>query len=208
MPVGGARVGLFGSGIAIPDSVVYGFETGDVSRWDTVNDLSAVTEPYNGSYSGLCDNAQSGQPQARVVPNGYSGGLKPDKFEFYYKERSDSFGGGIRLVNSDGNIELGIATDNPNYHIDDGNGDEGLSNGEVGVWHRMTVVFDWSQGEFSVDFENLSNNNTYTDSNRPLKNGVDIEAIQIDDYTNVSTGWQGGGSIDMNFDDIGLYTTA
>lgn len=220
-PIGGARVGVRSSreaGAAVPDSVVYDFETGDTSRWDDVIDLSAVTDRVRaGSFSGFCTNPQtdgvgdggSGTYHARVIPTGYSGGAEPSQFEFHWNEASSSFGGGIRLFNSGGNEEVGLATNNPQWDVLDANGIEEVYAGDgEGRWVRYTINFDWSAGTFSTDFEDLQSGATYSDSSRPLVNGVDIEEIRIEYYSsgNFVTGSTGSSekSIEMWFDDISL----
>jgi len=189
----------------IPDSRVFDFETGDVSRWDSVNDLSADTaKAFNGSFSGLCDSAQSGTFQAKVIPSGYSGGLQPNKFEYYWNEDSANFGSGVRLLNSNGNVEVGTATNSPQWVIDDNNGVNEVFGGDgTDRWIRYTLTFDWGVGTFSADFKDLTSGSTFSDSGRSLKNGVNIETIQIDDFN--GTTWQDGGGINTHFDDIGLF---
>lgn len=187
-------------GAAISSSVVYDLETGDTSRWDDVNDLSATTsQVYAGSYAGICDNAITNGYQAKV--NIYDGGRQPSEFEFFWRETSFSYGGGLRLLNSDGEFELGLATDNPGWAIDDGSGVQKVYSGDgYDRWIRFTITFDWSNGEFSADFEDLSSGSTYTDSGRQLKKGKDLEVLRLEDYTGGT--WQDGDSMNMWFDNI------
>lgn len=188
---------------AIPDSVVYDFETGDVSQWDDVNDLTPVSDRTNtGTYAGYCGTGQSGTHQAYARP--YDGdGVQITSFEYYWQESSNSSGSGIRLINSNGNVEVGTASDNPQWNIDDGDGVNEVRNYQANsynIWTRFTLTFDWDAGTFSVDFERPSTGQNYTDTGRPLKQGVDIARVQIDDF---STGaWQTGFEVDSWFDDI------
>lgn len=187
----------------IPDSVVYNFETGDVSQWDDVNDLTAVSNRANtGTYAGYCGTAQSGTHQAYARP--YDGdGVQITSFEYYWQETQNSSGNGIRLINSNGNVEVGTATDNPQWEIDDGNGLSEVTNYQTNaydIWTRFTLTFDWGVGTFSVDFERPSTGQNYTETGRPLKQGVDIARVQIDDFSGGT--WQSGTGIDSWFDDI------
>lgn len=181
---------------------IYDFETGDTSRFDSVNDLSANTSrTYSGSYSGYCNSPQSNQPQAAVIPPNYDGGVKISEFEYYYQETINSSGAGIRLINSNGNVEVGTASDNPQWAIDDGNGTDGeVEKSQYDTWHRITLTFDWTAGTFSVDWDDLGGSYSYTDSGRPLKQGVDVEKIQLDEYH--AGNWQPGSAIDMWYDEI------
>lgn len=183
--------------------IVDDFESGDVSKWDVVNDLSATTgRVFSGLFSGKCDNAQGGSPQAYIIPDRIEGGSQPSGWQYYWQGTSNSFGAGMRLLNSDGNVELGLASNNPQWKIDDGNGIETVFGGDGNDrWVRFSVGFNWQQGTFSVDLEDTQTGSTYTDSGRPLKEGKDIERVQIDDY---SGNWQDGGSIDNWFDEITL----
>lgn len=210
--------GTFELADAIPDSVVYDFESGDTSRWDTVYDLTAVSDrQFAGSFGGFCDTPQTdgvgvGGPndrQASVIPDEYTGGVQASQFEFYWNETSGSFGGGIRLFNSNGNPEVGLATNNPQWDITDGNGNAQVFAGDgYDRWVRFTISFDWANGTFSTDFEDLQSGSTYSDSGRPLINGTDIEEIRIEYYSSGEfvTGSTGSSakSIEMWFDDIEL----
>jgi len=195
---------------AIPDSEVYDFETGDVSEWDNVNDLSAVqNRVFNGSFAGRCDTAQQDTHQANVVA--YSGGKQVPTAEYYRQTGRDHSGGGIRYFNSNGNVEFGIANDSPELYIDDGNGQENVNNGSnfsKGDWVFIDVSLDWNNSQFDVTWTNENTNDTYSEAARPMKHGVDIEMVQIDDATtggNTGDFWQDGFSIGMWFDDIRLF---
>jgi len=201
------RVGAAVTVDGISDSVVYNFETGNTSEWADVNGLSAVTNRvYNGSYAGYCGTTITDSYQARDVPDKYDGGAQPPEFTFYWNENSgiSSRGGGIRLVNSNGEYEVGLASDNPSWLIDDNNGFESVYSGDgYDRWVRFTITFDWSAGEFDADFEDLDSGATFTDSGRPLKQGQDIEAIQLESQ-NEQEWRKSNSSIQMWFDDITL----
>lgn len=186
----------------VPDKISYNFESGDNSEWDDINNLSIVADRvYDGSYAGYCGSSQSNTYQARDVPNGFSGGVKPSKFEYFWNETANSYGGGIRLINSNGNVEAGFATDNPQWEIDDGGGIETVYSGDgYDRWIRYTITFDWSKGTFDIEFEDLQSGYVFTDYNRQLMRGLNIEAIQVEDFS--FNTWREGSSIDMWFDNI------
>lgn len=185
----------------LPSAVTYGFETGDTLNWVVNGKLNAVTDTvYNGSYSGKITKSSGIEPVAYAIP--YEGGNKLSSFEFYWKETSAQSGGGIRLLNSNGDVEAGFATTNPQWVIDDGNGATEVYNGDgYNRWIRFTITFNWGSGTFDVSFEDLSSGSTFTSSERPLKQSIDIEKINIENHNHIGS-WQGEGTMEMWFDNI------
>lgn len=175
-----------------------GFDGGNLNGWD-VNSGSIVSDrTRKGPYAVHCTNSNSSYLFRTDVNGG--GGEQVSKVEYWFQETSGgSTGAGLRLKNSDSNYELGVATDNPQWDIEDGNGFEtdvhpSLPNYET--WTRFTMTFDWDAGTFGVDFEQPSTGITYTDSGRPLMNGVDVEYVEAWDYYNE---W-GGTSVNQWYD--------
>lgn len=185
------------------------FEIGDLSRWDTVNHLSVVQDRvYEGQYAGYSGTSTAGIPLAATIPDPLSGGQRIQKFEYFWQETGSSTGAGIRLINSNGGVELGVASDNPEWDIDDGNGIDATVYAGDGYdrWVRFTITFDWDNGTFDVDFEDLTSGSTYVDTGRPLKQGVDVEKIQLDEYNGGL--WQNNdASAEMWWDKIKFVTT-
>lgn len=173
------------------------FETGDTSEWQ-VNDLSASTSRvYEGTYSGYCGTAQGTTYQARTQVA--EGGLKADKFTFYFNETGTSYGSGVRFLNSNGNWEAGAGTNNPDWMVWDGNGfSHPGGSGDYDVWTKVEFTFDWGAGVFDIYMENLSTGGSWSDTGRPLRNGTDLEYIYIEDYSNST--WRDGGNIKVYHD--------
>jgi len=193
---------------AIPDSVIYDFESGDTSNWDTAPDISAdTTRAYNGTYAGYATNS-SNSAFATVVPEGYGGGAEPSKFEYWWNETVDSKGAGIRLFNSNGNYELGIAANNPEWSVYDDNGytrDVGDgSYSRYDTWIRFTVTFDWTNNTFDLDFYDSGTGYNLTDSGRPLRYGTDVETIRLGNQDD--GGWENGDPVDQWYDDIQIFS--
>jgi hypothetical protein len=181
-----------------PSSVVLDFETGDTSNW-TVNDplVANQTRVYAGSYSGESDDRQATvkDPMAYAAPSALSGGVQASSFEFYWQETTNQRGGGVRLKNSNGNFEVGLATNNPQWDIDDGSGVTQVFSGDgEDRWIRFKITFDWGNSTFSTDFEDLQSGSTYSDTGRALKQGTDLERIELWSYT--------GGSWGSSADDL------
>jgi hypothetical protein len=178
-----------------------GFEDGDVAEW-TVNSFQAVQDrTFNGSWAGYTDNGLTDAYQAARTPPGFSGGAEPAVFQFYWQETSNSTGGGIRLVNSDGNVEIGVGTDNPEWQIDDAASFRQIYNADgYNRWVRFTLIFDWAAEAYSYDFEDLQSGSTATGSG-DLKHGKDVEQIWIENQN--AEQWR-DASMEMWFEDITL----
>jgi hypothetical protein len=102
----------------------------------------------------------------------------------FWNESSSSNGGGIQLYNSNGNREFALATDNPNWEIQHGNGTEEIYSGDgYDRWIRFTVTIDWGVGEFSYEYEDLQSGTLRTGSGRPLQANVDISYFTLDHYS-------------------------
>jgi len=163
------------------------------------------TPPFN-SGSFIANTDTTAATAGTVVPTGFSGGLQITTFEYYWKERIRSSGGGIRLRNSNGNVELSTMTDNPQWEIETANGinevkDPRPAIAQYGSWTRFTVTFDWGAGTFDIDFETPSTGKQTTQTGFPLKNGVDIEQIELVNYS-AGTFGSGVGDLIMSWDDI------
>lgn len=78
---------------------------------------------------------------------------------FYYYEWASSWGGGIRLLNDQNQVEMGIATDNPEFDVHDRHGfyhvHGGLRNPRYQVWVRVDVDFDWSSRKFNATWTRM-----------------------------------------------------
>ncbi|ELZ48976.1 hypothetical protein C464_06180 [Halorubrum coriense DSM 10284] len=182
---------------------------GDFDAWTEQKGFQRVDdESYFGDWSAYAQRPSGdsdSQPRASRVY--HDGGEQIRAFEFYWRETENSYGGGVRLKNSNGDYELGVATDNPAWVIDDANGQREPATGEGGYshWVRFLVVFDWSAGTFSVDFESYGPDEaTYSESDIPLKQGVDVETVELWNY-HVVGGW-GDGALEMWWDGISTYT--
>lgn len=178
---------------------LYNFETGNFNNWDDTKNISINTDRvYSGSYSAYCGNPSSPY-QAVTTP--FPGGYRASSVEFVWQETNSSTGGGLQLINSNGNPEFAITTDNPEWDIVDGNGSQQVYGGSnYDDWTRFIVNIDWQAGSFSYNFENLEAGDTQSGSGRPLINGTDIEKLRIVEYSSGTI--LSGNDINMWFDDI------
>jgi len=188
-----------------PGTTLFGFETGDTSRWDTATALSVISgSPSFNSGSFIGDIQGDGvSTAATVVPSALSGGGQISKFEYYWKEEEKSYGGAARLRNSNGNVELSTSTNNPQWTVQDANGITQVNDGNANYndWTRFTVTFDWSAGTFDIDFKNLATGLQETQTGFPLIQGVDIEEVELSNYNNGGFS-DAAGHYRMQCDDI------
>lgn len=177
-----------------------GFEDGDMSEWTVHNsNYSTTTSPvHNGSYSFGVGDTSATSIADRVV---WSGGQQISEFVYYWQEKSTSWGGGIRLQNSNGNWECGAASNNPEWDVwGSGGATEFYAGDGYERWIKFRFVFDWSNGVFDIYGEDLSSGSTASMTGLGLRNGVDIESIHFDQYSGGT--WNGGGDVNMYIDDL------
>lgn len=185
--------------IAVEPTVHDDFEDNDLSEWTTNVSASTVTDRVaNGQHSMYTDTGNSGAPiMERTF---WSGGKQINSYSYLFQETINSTGAGIRFKNSNGNYELGVATDNPQWEVDDGNGvtQVNAANG-YDRWIRFTVIFDWANSQYDIHFRDYSAGTVENQTGRSLKNGTDVETIELWDY---SGGSWGGTSIVQWWDDL------
>jgi len=188
--------------------VLADFETGDTSELTTNNTLSADTDRVNsGTYAGytraLSDDPD---PEATIDLNDAAGQISA--FEYYWNETGRSTGGGVKLVNSADEMELGLATDNPQWDVIDATGDNRYTPAtqEYDVWvHTRVSNFDWESSPATADvtYTRLHDEATHTFSGVELRSGTDVTTVELADYSGTSFG---GTVIEMWYDDIGVTT--
>ncbi|PSP79668.1 hypothetical protein BRC81_03970 [Halobacteriales archaeon QS_1_68_20] len=111
--------------VVLADSRFDSFENG-LGDWAVQHGgFSTRGVSIRGSVSAGNFEASSSLVQASWTA--YDGGERPRRFSFYYRETHNSNGGGVRLKNSDGNVEVGFATDNPQWKVFDAQGSKHLS---------------------------------------------------------------------------------
>jgi hypothetical protein len=154
-------------------------------RWDYFDsDLSLTSNAYKGNqalfFGGHGD--QSALARRDIV----KGGAKIGYISFWYYEASDGTGHGIRLKNSNGDYEVGGMTDNPQFSFDDASGIHRLNEGSPGYknWTNCKIIFNWDTNEATIEF---SNNSTGSETGN-LKEGVDIETVELWTYSSGTWG--------------------
>jgi len=190
-----------------------GFET-DLSEWevgpqDNGSQVFARVQDRvkNGSWSVFSDDASTsyrGRHNFNLVDPNITW------YEFWYQETGNSTGHMVTVSNSNGNIEFGTASDNPQWDIADGNGNNREnSGGDYGNWVYTKVIFYWDQGtngtvDCLINDTGAGKRRVYRD--RPLRNGVDVASIELWDYNAGTIG--ANAEIQTWLDNITVSTNA
>lgn len=181
------------------DALFYdGFEDG-VERWDVhENDwgpTSAVA--YRGD---LAAAIKTNDGVSALASADIGTGTRISEFSYYWRETSGSYGGGIQLLNSAGDVEIGTASDNPEWVVDDSEGIQAVASGTgYNRWIRTELTFDWGRGTVAVTFRDTETGKTYS-QRHGLKQGRDIQRIQLTAFTS-ELDWR-NDSCYMSWDEI------
>jgi len=183
---------------AIPDSVVYDFETGDMSEFDTApNMVAQSSKVFNGSFSGFSDN-NTGNISARATV--YSEEQQIAAYEHYQAESSTGNGFAIVLFDGSGNEVLRAGSSNRDIQVLGANGVTTLQDTGDTDWYNLEVTFDWQSGTFTATSDN---GNTAT-LNLLSTNGV--KTMEIWGVESNVSDTLGSGRIFAWFDDF-IFTT-
>jgi len=175
-----------------------GFEDDDMSQWEVHDEAFKRTTvvAHSGQFSA---GAKVSGAEELATGTVASEGAQISRLEYYWWETSESTGGGTRLLNSDGDVEIGIGTGNPVWRIDDQTGiSRELGETAYETWVQTSVEFDWENGFATVTLQDPNNEDNSYSNDHPLKSGNDIQAIQLHGFN--GSEWQSG--IDMNWDDF------
>jgi|GEM_PF-1210941 len=175
-----------------------GFEE-DLSAWQVVDDRWTRTDAvaYRDTYSALMSASSN---VTRIATAALPETRQLGRFAYAWQESDASWGGGIRLLNERGEVEIGFATNNPQWVVDDANG---LSQVHQGVgyetWVTTSVEFDWQESAALVRFVHPESGESVTQS-RPLKRGRNVASIEVRGFTG-ERGWQ-NDSCHMVWDEV------
>ena len=170
---------------AIPDSIVYDFEDGDLNGWSGGGSIDNIA--YNGTYSGRFEDT------ATWSPSELSGGVQIDGFEFYWYEIESSSGSAITLYDSGGSEVVEMGTNNPQWKWSGGqlHGGDGYER-----WIRFTLSFDWGANEMTLEGHDTQSGTTKNSTTSI--GGNNVETIESSNYPS----WQTSGNNLWLLDDI------
>ncbi|WP_135851305.1 hypothetical protein [Halorussus salinus] len=164
---------------------------GDWSGWRLSQDSSHA---YDGTQAGKLSSTSATAASKELNPTG----TRIDGFDYYYWEpKFNQNGGGVRFQNSDGNWELGTATDNPQFVLD-GATTEIDSGDSYAEWVHVDVSFDWDEtpSTATATFSYTEHDYEWT-ATVEMAEGIDVSTIYLAGY---GDSWGGGGTTEMWFD--------
>lgn len=185
--------------IDIQKNLLYDFSTGDFSNWDNINTMSISTdEVYSGSYSALCNGSTTSNEGSTVV---FPGGKTPKNIEFTWKESTNNNGGGLSIINSNGNLEFSMVTDGTEWEYVSNSGVNTVLDPSVtDQWTKFSARMNWEDDRLVLDYESLESDTSKTEKGLFLRQGVDMEKIAVIDYNDGSI--TPGSQIEMWIDNI------
>jgi hypothetical protein len=163
------------------------FENGTTGQFSNDGGLdtfeASTADAYAGSYSLFVEN-NTGTGNYYAAATVDSSGVQPSQSThlFHDASSSESYGGAVRFLNSNGNVECSFMSDNFEWAVQDANGITGLSSGNSN-WTSVTTDYDWSAGTFTTDFQQERNGSTSASHTGDLRHGVDISTIRLSNYT-------------------------
>lgn len=185
------------------------FEAG-LGQW--TGDVATTTDrAYDGETSLLLDWPRSHR-EARYT---FDEPRQPTSFEFVYQEGNQtSHGFGMRLHNSNGDVEWGAATDNPQWVVHDAAEGDGYGGAHdtllwdpadefYNEWVRVEATFDWSTDPptHETTFTRLSTGETRSKTGA-LRQGVDIQDFRPQKYnTGATPAWNPDGNLTQTWVD-------
>jgi len=163
----------------------------------------------------FCGSECHPDPLANYTPDILSESPKVERLEFYWRETSDSYGGGLSLHSADTTV-AGAATNNPEWRIFDPD-KEGPERWRVEIsegdgyerWVRTEFNFDWEDMEVRYTFEDQQSEAMASRTvNLPDVDGID--EVQFRSYSDINTKDENpgirNGSIDHWWDSVVIET--
>lgn len=145
--------------------------------WTITNGVRSTSTGYDDSYSLRMGNNGN---DVYAYKEFDSDGVQSTSIQFYMRETSNSTGSAVVVQNSKDQIEVAVATDNPELNVYDGNGWNQLYDGNgYDRWVRKKITFDWTNGQYDLEWEDLSAGDLQTFSNRPLRKGTDTAELRL-----------------------------
>jgi hypothetical protein len=193
----------------------YGFESG-LEEWTVIEDAFQRTQEYafEGSFSAGIE-ATSDAGIDTIAALNISESVQIQRVSFVWKDFTESYGGGILVRNSSGDLECFAGSDNPEWLVIGDNSSDGPGPSYVGEsggydrWIQTEIEFDWENNEFTVSFEEIQTGATGSEV-FALNHGQDVGQIELHGYQ--ARRYEPGaepetGSCQMYWDSIEIEST-
>jgi len=156
---------------------------GDLSEW-TVNysPFELKTDRvYEGAQAAGANSTNTLPSSSLAIERQMESYLEqPSKASWYWNEDSSQYGSAFHFINSNGNLEVALGTQNPQWQAWDGTGMNDQIWGANGYdrWIYYEITFDWANGQYDYYMEDLQTGDTRSGT-RQLKHGVDVAKIGL-----------------------------
>ncbi|MDY6788850.1 MAG: hypothetical protein SVV03_02695, partial [Candidatus Nanohaloarchaea archaeon] len=168
------------------------------TNWTDTSDLKGEADTayaQNGSVSFLHDSGGSNVSDGTQAYHNLSADTDVEEFSFWYRETSNSTGGGMSLKDANGKRLLFVGVDNPELQIFSGNGFEYGGNAgpmpwskNYQVWRKFTVRLNNAKNTFTVDWYDSDSDETRTYGPFPLNSTNQVSRVTVDNQNGASLG--------------------
>jgi hypothetical protein len=157
-----------------------GFESGNLNKTWTITDGDiSNTRQFAGSNS---FGQWGGGNSVEATWNPYDGEKKISEFEYYWKEDGSQTGQGVWLYDGNGDLVQRSESENPQWYLNDGSGGRfevaGYDGQGYNVWTKFTFTFDWQNGTYDYDMEDLDGN-VYRTGTTDLDKSTGVSEIRF-----------------------------
>ncbi|WP_277543640.1 protein kinase domain-containing protein [Haloarcula laminariae] len=176
-----------------------------LDEWDNVHsELELTQQPVYEGQSSASIRTSGVSTVAQIDP--FNQNRQMQRFTYYWHEGSASFGGGVALETTDGELEVFAGTNNPEWTVINGFDEDRQTVYEgdgYDRWIRTDFTFDWESGTVTTAFTDLqtaSSENLTVD----LASGTGIGRIRLVGFTSARYPDEGfyTGSCYMRWDNI------
>jgi len=168
----------------------FDYESG-LNGWQDTSSagIGRSSTSYRGGYSLFIENTSDGGIETVYELDAED---QIQRLTFHYRETGSSNGGGMRLLNAEGDQVMGAVTTNPGWAvIDSGGKGEFYSNSSYQEWHRVEIDFDWDAGIAEVNWQNVESGDRAAYTAGLENTGSGVSKMQIQSYAG---GWNTGGN--------------
>jgi FlaG/FlaF family flagellin (archaellin) len=160
--------------------VLDSFEDENFNGWNVaVSNLQINNDSPNladGTFSAYGNGNYSYLVAERSFPS------KVKKVSLYYKETSNSYGGGYEITDSNNNRVCGFGTQNRDYIYTTGNGATDAGTGApYKVWVKVTVTINIVDGTYNITFKRLDDGstNSFTENVDQTTDAEEIRLVNV-----------------------------
>lgn len=160
-----------------PRGIETDFSDGTLQDWSGSNIYLHTDHYITGGYSIGSDG--QGKVSATLSPNGLEGGRRIQSFDYWWWEETSQSGHRITLEDSSGNEVMYSETENPQWILSDGGGEDavrGYDGQGYKIWTHFEFDFNWSDGTYDYRLSTI-NGNFVSTGTKDLNSTQDVERL-------------------------------